>query len=149
MASADPPTPANLDHQDDAATLTCPRLPDGHPAVRISQKFASPLPQIIDVVDSPPSAWRVPPPPPEPPPPPQPPPPPPWCPPSIFPPAFDSGFQQRPATPLPLGSHPVPDPNDTVVDPGISLAWQVPPTDPPPPQPPIPLVPSINISARL
>mmetsp|Transcript_23730 Transcript_23730/g.57234 ORF Transcript_23730/g.57234 Transcript_23730/m.57234 type:complete len:610 (+) Transcript_23730:127-1956(+) len=140
MASADPPTPANLDHQDDAATLTCPRLPDGHPAVKISQKLASPSPQIIDVVDSPPSAWRVPPPPPEPPPPPQPPPPPPWCPPSTFPPVFDSGLQQHPVSHRPSSqTQPVHRRYGDVDSLGLSSAWRAPPPKPPPPpQPPPP-----------
>ena len=139
MASADPPTPANLDHQDDAATLTCPRLPDGHPAVEKLKKLTPPSHRTSDIDDSGlSSAWSVPLPPPEPPPPPQPPPPPP-CPLSIVTPAIDSGFQQRPALQLPLGSaHTVLQNNDTVADPGLSSSWQDPPPDPPPPQPPPP-----------
>ena len=139
MASADPPTIATLHHRDDPTTPTCPRLPDGHPAVQESKKMTFPTRRTSDIVDSgPSSAWRVPPPPPEPPPPPQPPPPP-WCPPSLFPPIIDSGFQQRPAPQLLLGSHTAQHQNGTVVDPpGLSSAWHVPPPDPPPPHPPEP-----------
>ena len=139
MASADPPTIATLHHRDDHTTPTCPRLPDGHPAVEKLKKLTSPSHRTSNIDDSGlSSAWSVPLPPPEPPPPPQPPPPP-WCPPSLFPPIIDSGFQQRPAPQLLLGSHTAQHQNGTVVDPpGLSSAWHVPPTDPPPPHPPEP-----------
>ncbi len=140
MASADPPTIATLHHRDDSTTPTGPRLPDGHPAVRKLQKLTSPSSRTSDIVDSgPSSAWRVPPPPPEPPPPPQPPPPPPWCPPSTFPPVFDSGFQQHPVSHPASQTQPVHRRNGDVVSSGLSSAWCAPPPKPPPPpQPPPP-----------